>query len=119
MKKGCFITAIVVSTIILGTVLYLFQNHFDSIFGGTGRKIIAGFVKNNLNKQMEVVVETPEKDKLVQLINDLAENTKALRELKENDVNQLIDMIENAIVDSVIQKSELDEISQKIKANLK
>lgn len=119
MKKGCFITTIVVSTILLGTALYLVQNHFDSIFGGTGRKIIASFVKNNLNKQLEKVIESPEKKELIETINNLADNSESLKKFKEKDVNQIIDMIESAITDSVIERSELDEISQKIKANLK
>ncbi len=119
MKKGCFITTIVVATVIIGAALYIFQNHFDSLILNPGKKILAGFVKKDLEKKLEFVVETPEKAELRSLIKKYSENTDAIKKLKEKDVEQLISTIESAISDSIIKISEFEEISQLIKLKSK
>lgn len=116
MKKGCFITAVVVFTILLGAALYIFQNHFDTLVLNPGKKLLAGFVKNELEEKLEVVVDSPEKTELKKLIRDFTKNTDALKKLKEKDISKLISTIESAMSDSLIQKSELEEISLIIKS---
>lgn len=119
MKKGCFITTIVVVTILIGAAMYIFQNHFDSLVLNPGKKILAGFVKKDLEKKLEFVIETREKTELRNLIKEYSENTDAIKKLKEKDVDQIISTIESAISDSIIKKSELEEISQLIKLKSK
>jgi hypothetical protein len=116
MKKGCFITAIVVATIVVGAVMYIFQNHFDSLILNPGKKLIAGFVKKELNQKMDPVADSPEKKELIKLIQNYSENIEAIKKIKEEDVNRIVTAIENAVSDSVIKKSELEEISQIIKS---
>lgn len=116
MKNGCFITAVVVFTILLGAALYIFQNHFDSLVLNPGKKLLAGFVKDELEEKLETVVDSPEKTELKMLISDFSKNTEALKKLNEKDVNRLITTIESAMSDSIIQKSELEEISLIIKS---
>jgi arsenate reductase-like glutaredoxin family protein len=115
MKKGCFITAVIVFTILLGAALYIFQNHFDTLILNPGKKLLAGFVKDELDKKLVVVADSPEKTELKKIISDFSKNTEALKKLEEKDVNKLIATIESAMSDSIIQKSELEEISLIIK----
>jgi len=112
MKKGCFITAIAVITIIVGAVLYVFQNHFDNFILNPGKKIIAGIVKDELAKKMNSVKESSEKTEMMEAIKRFSENTEALKLVSEDDVNDLITEIKAAAADSVIDKLELKEISQ-------
>lgn len=119
MKKGCFITAVVVTTILVGAALYIFQNHFESLVLNPGKKFLAGFVKDELEKKMAFVYESPEKRKLKKLIKNYSENTDIIKKLKEKDVDSIVNRIDLAISDSVIQKSELDEISQLLESKLK
>ena len=119
MKKGCFITTIVVATILIGAAMYIFQNHFDSLVLNPGKKILAGFVKKDLEKKLEFVIETREKTELRNLIKEYSENTDAIKKLKEKDIDQIISTIESAISDSIIKKSELEEISQLLKSKSK
>ncbi len=119
MKKGCFITTIVVATILIGAAMYFFQNHFDSLVLNPGKKILASFVKKDLEKKLEFVKETREKTELRNLIKEYSENTDAIKKLKEKDIDQIISTIESAISDSIIKKSELEEISQLLKLKSK
>jgi hypothetical protein len=119
MKKGCFITVIVVFTILVGAALYIFQNHFDDFVLNPGKKLLAGFVKNKLEKKLESVVESQEKTELKELIKYYSENTEAVKKLKKEDIDRIISKIESAIADSIIQKNELEEIKQLTKIKLK
>ena len=119
MKKGCFITTIVVSTILVGAGLYIFQNHFDDFVLNPGKKWIAGFVKDELDAKLISVIDSPEKNELKKLIKEYSENTEALKKVKEKDIDKLIAEIESAMSDSIIQKTELEEIKQLTKTKLK
>ena len=119
MKKGCFVTAIVVFTILLGAALYIFQNHFDTLVLNPGKKLLAGFVKNDLEKKLDIVIDSPEKTELKNLIKKYSSDAETLKKLKEKDVSKLMTAFEAAVSDSIIEKSELEEISQIIKSKLK
>lgn len=119
MKKGCFITTIVIFTIIVGAALYIFQNHFDSFVLNPGKKLIAGFIKDDLEEKLDVVVDSQEKVELKKLINELSNNSEALKKFNEKEIDKLISKIESAMEDSIIRKSELEEISLIIKSKSK
>jgi hypothetical protein len=119
MKKGCFITGIVVFTILLGAALYIFQNHFDSLVLNPGKKLLAGFIKNELEEKLLAVADSPEKAELQKLIDKLSKDTEALKKIKEKDIDGLIKTIESTIEDSIIKKSELEEIKLIIKSKEK
>jgi hypothetical protein len=119
MKKGCFITAIVVATIVIGAAMYIFQNHFDTLVLNPGKKLLAGFIKEDLKKKLEFVVDSPEKTELKILIEKYSSDAETLKKLKEKDVDQIINVIDSALDDSIIQKSELEDISLIIKSKSK
>lgn len=119
MKRGCFITAIVVLTIFVAAALYVFQNHFDTLVLNPGKKWLAGFVRQDFEEKLESVKDSPERTELQKIIRDFSENTEAIKKFKEKDIKKLINTIENAMSDSLIQKSELEEISQLIKSKVK
>lgn len=112
MKRGCFITVIVVITIIMGTVLYIFQNHFDNLILNPGKKIIAGIVNDEISKKMKSVKESSAKTEMMAAIKGFSENSKILKLISEDDVKEIVEEIKAAAADSVIDESELKEISQ-------
>jgi arsenate reductase-like glutaredoxin family protein len=119
MRKGCFVTLIVTLTIIVAAVLYIFQNHFDSLIMNPGKKIIASFIKNEFDSKLMIVVDSPEKQELKKLIEDYSNNIEKFKNVNEDDINKLIDSIDAAISDSLIYKAELEEIKQLTKRILK
>lgn len=112
MKRGCFITVIIVTTIIVGTVLYIFQNHFDNLILNPGKKIIAGIVNDEISKKMKSVKESSAKTETMAAIKSFSENSKILKLISEDDVEEIVEEIKAAAADSVIDESELKEISQ-------
>lgn len=119
MKKGCFISAIVILTIIVAVILYIFQYHLDDFIINPGRKLIAEFIRDELESKMEFVKNSPEKMELKNLLKDVSENTELLKQFTKEEVNKITTLIESAIADSIIERDELENIKQIIKSKIK
>ena len=99
--------------------MYIFQNHFDSLVLNPGKKLLAGFIKNELEEKLIVVADSPEKAELQKLIENLSKETEALKKIMDKDIDGLINTIESAMADSIIKESELEEIKLIIKSKEK
>ncbi len=119
MKKGCFVTTIVTLTIIVAVILYLAQNHFDSFILNPGKKIVAGFIKDDINSKLKFVTDSKEKTELLHLVDQYAADKEMLEKVKEADINKIISAVETAVEDSLIEKAELENISQLLKTIIK
>ncbi len=119
MKKGCFLKIIIVLTIFIAVILYIVENHFDDFILKPGENIVKDLVFKEVNKKMEFVENTPEKDSLKALINNLV-YVKLHKEHKLNseDFKYLIDSIKTALNDSVVSINELDDLKSLFKREL-
>lgn len=114
MKKGCFVSTIAALTIFVAAALYIIQNHLYSFIINPGKKIVAKFIKNELDAKLEIVIDSPEKTELKRMIKELSESPEKLKSFNENELKELMSAIDAAISDSIIQKSELENISKLI-----
>ncbi len=111
MKKGCFLKVIIILTIFIAAVLYIFENHFDDFILKPGENIIKDIVFSNINKEMDHVKNTPEKDSLKVLINNIVhQKLQKEHKLDSKALENLIDSVETALNDSVISAVELDKL---------
>lgn len=69
MKKGCFVTAIIILTIAIGAGIYIFKNHKDMVI-----QWIKPLIVNNIHKETEKEIakikNTQYKDTLKAIINE-------------------------------------------------
>lgn len=119
MKKGCFLFVIAFLTILVAVILYIIQFRLDDFILNPGRKLIAEFIRNELESKLEVVRNTPEKVELKNLLKYVSENEDALKRFTEKEVGEITALIESAIADSILEKNELENISQIIKSKIK
>ena len=111
MKKGCFIKVIIALTIIIAAVLYIVENHFDDLILKPGEVIIKDIVFKEINKKMQFVKNTPEKDSLKALMSSyLSNKLHNERKLNSRDFEDLIDSINTALDDSIISPSEYQKL---------
>lgn len=69
MKKGCFLSAIFVLTILIGSGLYLYKKYGDEIIPFSKEKIIDYSFKE-LNKKVDEIEYSEYKDSLKLFINE-------------------------------------------------
>lgn len=114
MKPGCFLKSIIVLTILIAAIMYIIQ-HRSGLFLEPGKKILTGFIKDDLNKEFSVVKDSPEKTELKNSLESYLKNLKAGNITGNEDINKIVDLVKQAVKDSVITASELKEISNNLK----
>jgi len=114
MKSGCFIKSIIVLTILIAAIMYIIQ-HRSGLFLEPGKKILTGFIKDDLDKEFSTVKDSPEKTELKNSLESYLKNLKAENIPGNDDLNRIFDLVKHAVKDSVITASELNEISNNLK----
>lgn len=112
MKKGCFVKAVIILTVLIAAVLFLIQN-FPDVFLKPGEKLIKGLMFKDFTKEMEHVRETPEKDSLRLYMNNFVHNkfkNKKNIEINGDEMKKIIDSVKIIFADSLISPAELQKI---------
>jgi hypothetical protein len=115
LKKGCFVKAVIIVTVLLAVVLFLLQNYFDELILKPGEKIIKGLVFKGVIKEMEHVKESPEKDSLRVLLDNFIQRKFKKKEninINGEEINQLADSVKKAFADSMLSADELEKIKK-------
>lgn len=115
MKKGCFLKVIAILTILVAAITYIIQNKFNEYLLGPSKKIIVPLFIENLSKNIKFVKESSQKDSLLTLVKNYANDVKDLEELSDDSIKDFIQKIQSISVDSVITNEELENIKKFIK----
>ncbi|MFA6977696.1 MAG: hypothetical protein WC209_00115 [Ignavibacteriaceae bacterium] len=119
MKTGCFIKALIASTIFFAVVFYIATNKLDDYIVNPIKNFSVKYVTKDLKNKFGYVKETPEKDSLFSQINYFAENIKKFKTVHLNSVEDVIDSLDTYLNDSVVTTNDLENIKAIIEAKLK
>lgn len=119
MKKGCFIKGIIILTIIVAAVTYIFQNKFNDFIFTPGKKVILPIFINDFKKNLTYVKDGPRKDSLNLLIKNYLESSKNINELSDDSLKPFVREIYSIIADSIITSSELKNFNDFIRQRRK
>ena len=119
MKKGCFLKFIIIFTIVLASILYLVQNKFDELFLEPGKELVLSVIEENWNSELDYVNESPEKDSLKTLLHFYISGIESTEFLSDERAETVINYLEQAFKDSLIDYKELSHINKLIKYALK
>lgn len=112
MKKGCFLTLIIGTTIVLGMVLYLYQQHKDDAI-----KYIADYAAGKMSEDIDDHASGKGADSLKSLIKQLPDNLKNKR-LSIEQVGNITDMVGNIYNDGFVDSLELSRLTDTLKKKL-
>lgn len=111
MKKGCFIKAIIILTILVAVFLYIVQYHLDDLIINPTKNFFSELFVSGVEKELTFIEDTPEKDSLrVLLKNYLKDKFTETKELSNKDINWLIDSVKVVVQDSIISMDDLNKI---------
>ncbi|MGD1007655.1 MAG: hypothetical protein ABR980_10545 [Ignavibacteriaceae bacterium] len=111
MKKGCFLRTIIIITILTAVVLYLITHKFNEVILNPGKSLII----SQINRDMEYVKDSPEKDSLQLLIKDYIRGIKKVDNLSDKSIGEFLDTLKIALSDSVIDKREYKSLYKILK----
>lgn len=113
MKKNCFLYIVFFGTIIIGSAIYFFQNHFYELFFEEGKKIVVSQIEKNWDKDLNYVKNSIEKDSVRALVKEFVINFKDIDELllTSGTAEDFAEAVSSSFDDSLITANELKVLS--------
>jgi hypothetical protein len=122
MKKGCFLPAVIIGTIIIATAVYIIQNKFDEWFLKPEKNILITEIEKNWDSDLKYIHNSVQKDSLKALIKFYIDNVKSFdissTEVIEADEKSFFKELNLAIEDSVISDDEISQLTLLLKKEL-
>lgn len=111
MKKGCFIKSIILLTIVTAAILYIVNHKLNEVIMNPGK----GLIISEINRDLDHVKASPEKDSLKILIKNYVEGLKSVKKLSDKSFGDFFDSVKIAIRDSAIDSNEFKSLSRILK----
>ncbi len=113
MKKNCFLYIVFFSTIIIGSAIYFFQNHFSELFFEEGKEFVLSEIEKNWDTELSYVKSTIEKDSVRTLVREFVMQFKEADDflLTSGSGKDFAASVSSAFDDSLITASELKALS--------
>ena len=113
MKKGCFLSAVVIITFTTGVVFYIIENHGDK-FADFGKEKLIQLAEESVEKNIDKLEESRYQDSLRFIISDYIEN------LDEDDFDEAVQKVSDFFneIDTYIEDNEIDSVEFGILKNI-
>ncbi len=106
MKKGCFVKTIIILTIFTAVILYIVNRRFNEVILNPSKSLII----NQINRDLNYVKDSPEKDSLQILIKDYITGIKKINNISDKSIGEFIDSLKEALKDSTIDSAEYKKL---------
>jgi len=108
LKKGCFIQTIIISTIFLAIIFYIFTNKFDDFILKPLKGITHSFVFGNIENKLNQLNTSEDADSLKKLISIYIDDVFKAENININEIGNMADSINVYLTDSLITKDEVN-----------
>lgn len=115
MKKGCFIQAVVIVTILVAAAVYIIQYKLDDWFIKPTKKFLVSEVVKNWDNEVKHINESVQKDSLKTLMIYYLENIKSMEEVVNLDEEKFSNEFKLVIEDSLITDEEISKLTLLLK----
>jgi hypothetical protein len=115
MKKGCFIQAVVIVTILVAAAVYIIQYKLDDWFIKPTKKFLVSEVVKNWDNEVKHINESVQKDSLKTLMIYYLENIKSMEEVVNLDEEKFSNEFKLVIEDSIITDEEISKLTLLLK----
>jgi hypothetical protein len=115
MKKGCFIQAVVIVTVLVAAAIYIIQYKLDDWFIKPTKKFLVSEEIKNWDNEVKHINESVQKDSLRSLMIYYIENVKSMEEVVNLDEEKFLKEFNLAIDDSLITDEEISKLTLLLK----
>ncbi|MGB5531000.1 MAG: hypothetical protein WBQ32_13615, partial [Ignavibacteriaceae bacterium] len=102
MKKGCFLQAVIIGTVLIAAAVYIVENKLDEWFLEPGKELLLTEIVKNWDNDLKYIYESEQKDSLKNLLTYYIDNIKSLDELTTMDEKSFVNEFDLVIEDSLI-----------------
>jgi hypothetical protein len=115
MKKGCFIQAVVIVTILVAAAIYIIQYKLDDWFIKPTKKFLVSEIIKNWDNEIKYIDESAQKDSLKSLLIYYIENIKSMEDIVNLDEEKFSKEFKLVIEDSLITDEEISKLTLLLK----
>jgi hypothetical protein len=115
MKKGCFIQAVVIVTVLVAAAIYIIQYKLDDWFIKPTKKFLVSEAIKNWDNEVKHINESVQKDSLRSLMIYYIENVKSMEEVVNLDEEKFLKEFNLVIKDSLITDEEISKLTLLLK----
>ena len=118
MKKGCFLQAVIIGTVLIAAAVYIIENKFDEWFLKPGKELLLSEIVKNWDNDLKYIYESEQKDSLKNLLTYYVDNIKSLDELTALDEKSFINAFDSVIEDSIISSEEISKLTSLVEKEI-
>lgn len=115
MKKGCFLQAVIIVTILVAAAIYIIQYKLDDWFIKPTKKILLSEAVKDWDKEVKHIHESAQKDSLKALLIYYIENIKSMEDVVNLEEEKLLKEFNLVIEDSLITNKEISKLTLLLK----
>ena len=115
MKKGCFIQAVLIITILVAAAIYIIQYKLDDWFIKPTKDLLVNEVVENWDEKVKHINDSVHKDSLKALMLLYIENVKSMEEIVNLEEENFLKEIKVVINDSIITEEDISKLNLLLK----
>lgn len=111
MKKGCFIKAIFILTILTAVIIYWIDHNGKEFLFQQGKNFAKKYIVDDFENQFKFIKDSPQKDSLKSVLNTTLFNLEKFHDLSDEQLDIIYSKFEASLKDSIISSKELKELN--------
>ncbi len=115
MKKGCFIQAVAIITILVAAAIYIIQYKFDDWFIKPTKDFLVNGVVENWDEEVKHIKDSVHKDSLKALMIFYMENIKSMEEIVNLEEEKFLKEFKVVVNDSIITEEDISKLTLLLK----
>ena len=115
MKKGCFIQAVAIITILVAAAIYIIQYKFDDWFIKPTKDFLVNGVVENWDEEVKHINDSVHKDSLKALMIFYMENIKSMEEIVNLEEEKFLKEFKVVVNDSIITEEDISKLTLLLK----
>lgn len=115
MKKGCFIQAVAIITILVAAAIYIIQYKFDDWFIKPTKDFLVNGVVENWDEEVKYIKDSVHKDSLKALMIFYMQNIKSMEEIVNLEEEKFLKEFKVVVNDSIITEEDISKLTLLLK----
>lgn len=107
---GCFVKILIVSTIVIAAVVYVFTNKFDEYIKTPVQNFVIEFALGDVKDELKSVADSKAKEELISTIDNFSNDVRGLESINYDKLQVVAVNLSKIMEDKVISQSEVVEI---------
>jgi hypothetical protein len=110
MKKGCFFTSLIILTILISVIIYIFKYHSPYVVN-IFKPVIISSMRSDFDRRMKKIEKSSLNDSLKYIVNEYCDQLETAKQIEVSDAQFFFDSVRDIMHDGAIDSSEIKDMT--------